>query len=62
MKKFYRVLNEKMITGICQDISDYTGIDVNIIRLITIIIGLCCPFTTVIIYFVASIVAPSKNY
>ena len=40
-KKLYRSTKDKMIAGVCGGLADYFGIDVSIIRVITVILTLC---------------------
>jgi phage shock protein C len=60
MKKLTRS-SYKQIGGVCQGISEFTDIDVTIIRLI--FVGLIfTPFPSIITYLICWIVIPKKYY
>lgn len=56
-KKLTRSRN-KMLGGVCAGIADYTGTDVNIIRLITVILAVVGFGSVVIVYVVAWFLLP----
>ncbi len=55
-KKLYRIRQGKMLGGVCMGLSQYLDIDVNVIRLLTILIG--CTGTGVVAYIAACILLP----
>ena len=60
MKKLYKLKEEEKICGVCAGISDITGFDVTIIRIITFI--LCWMYGTgIIVYFLFALLLPDKD-
>ena len=59
-KRLYRVNENKAIMGVCTGISEYTAIDVNIIRVLFVISALMSGFP-IILYIVMGVVLPIKE-
>jgi phage shock protein C len=60
--KFYRdKLNGKWM-GVCAGVTDYTGIDVTVIRIAVILLTVLGSGATLIAYVVAGMVAPKKPH
>ena len=57
--KFYRIRENKVIMGMCKGISEYTGISVLWVRILTVAYGLT--FIGAILYFLISICIPFKE-
>jgi len=59
-KKLYRSKDNRMICGICGGISNLTGVDVTIIRLIFAVVSFLLGFFIggLILYFIAAIIIP----
>jgi phage shock protein PspC (stress-responsive transcriptional regulator) len=55
-KKLYRIRQGRMIAGVCTGLSQYLDIDVNVIRLLAILLG--CTGTGVIVYIAACVLLP----
>ncbi|MDL2287001.1 PspC domain-containing protein [Eubacteriales bacterium OttesenSCG-928-G02] len=57
-KTLYKINEGKMLCGVCKGISEYLNLDVNIIRLLFIVVG----FTGVgiVLYLAAAILLPEK--
>ncbi|MCR8633714.1 PspC domain-containing protein [Paenibacillus radicis (ex Xue et al. 2023)] len=47
---------------ICGGIAEFLGISPTLVRLLMIIAGLCSFGTTVIVYFIASLLIPKQSY
>lgn len=60
MTKFYRDRRNGKWLGVCAGIADYTGIDVTVIRIITVLLTVLGSGATFIAYVVAAMVAPNK--
>ena len=56
-KKLYKNPREAVFCGVCAGFSEYTGLDVTIIRLLMVLLGLSG--NGIILYFIAAIVMPS---
>ncbi len=61
MSKLYRSSRNKMVTGLCGGLSEVFGLDVTILRVIVAISIPFSGFTTLFIYFVASLVIPKEG-
>lgn len=57
-KKLYKNRNHSMICGVCAGLADYTGIDVTVVRLLTVLLGITS--IGVILYIVAAIIMPDQ--
>lgn len=58
-KKLYKIKNGSKLSGVCTGLSAYMGIDVTIIRLITVILTLLGG-PGLIIYIIAAVVMPDE--
>jgi phage shock protein C len=60
MKKLYRSRDDKWIGGVCGGISDYTGVDANLIRLL-VVVGTVLGFGSLILaYIIAWVLIPAR--
>jgi len=57
-KKLYRIPEEGMILGVCSGIADYFDIDVNIVRILTVIFGISG--AGFIAYIIAGFIMPIR--
>lgn len=57
-KKLYRIMEGKMLCGVCTGVSEYFDLDVSIVRLITVVTA----FTSIglIAYIAAAFILPEK--
>ena len=55
-KMLYRIRQGKMLAGVCMGISEYLNVDVNVVRIATILLG--CMGAGVIAYIAACILLP----
>lgn len=60
MKKLYRSVTDKQISGLCGGIARYFNTDPTVVRLIALIAALCSFGTVVAVYLIASIVVPKE--
>ncbi len=60
-KRLYRVNENKVFFGVSGGIGEYFDIDVNIIRIIFVILALTGAGFPVIVYFVLAIILPVKE-
>ena len=58
--KFYRSIDDKKWMGVCAGIADYTGTDVNIVRVIAIVLTLVSGPWTFAAYFLTGWITPYK--
>jgi phage shock protein C len=61
MSKFTKNKKNGMIFGVCAGLSDYTGIDVSIIRLLTVFGAIVSGSLVFWIYLLLGIVLPRKE-
>ncbi len=59
VKKLYRNIENQVIMGVCSGLADYLVMDVNIVRLGTIIIAIIFP-PLLFVYIVAGLMLPIK--
>lgn len=57
MKKLYKIEEGKMICGVCTGVAEYLRLDVNVVRLVTVV-GACCGGIGLIAYIAAAILLP----
>lgn len=61
-KKLYKIEQGKILCGVCGGIAEYLNLDPNIIRLITVLIGIFTAFVpTLIAYIVMACILPDKS-
>lgn len=58
--KFYLDKQEAKISGVCAGISDYTGVDVTLVRIGLVILTVMATGMTIPAYFIAAWMAPVK--
>ncbi len=57
-KKWVRPTDRRVLAGVCQGLSDYSGVDVGIIRLIAVLIFLFSSGTIFVVYIIMIFVLP----
>ncbi|KZE36891.1 hypothetical protein AV656_14020 [Bhargavaea cecembensis] len=62
MRKFYRSTREKQLAGVLGGLSERYGIDVSILRIVTVLSGFFTSGITWMIYLVAAIVMPTDKH
>lgn len=61
-KKLYKIEQGKILCGVCGGIAEYLNLDPNIIRLITVLIGIFSAFFPMLIaYIVMACILPDKS-
>ena len=61
-KKLYKIEQGRVLCGVCGGIAEYLNLDPNIIRLLTVLIGIFSAFfPTLIAYIVMACVLPDKS-
>ena len=58
--KFYRDKQNAKISGVCAGIADYTGFDINLVRIIALVLAFATSGQLVFAYFIAAWLAPTK--
>lgn len=54
--------SDRALMGVCAGIADYTGVDLLLVRLLTVLLTLCGFGSTIIIYLLIGLLAPSNRY
>jgi len=49
------------IMGVCAGLADYSGIDLMLIRVLTVLLTLCGVGSTIILYLIVGLIAPSHR-
>lgn len=57
-KKLYKNPSNKMLCGVCSGLAKYFALDINIIRIIMVLLGLMGP--GIIIYIVCALMLPDE--
>ncbi|SEI98063.1 phage shock protein C (PspC) family protein [Bhargavaea ginsengi] len=61
MRRFYRSTREKQLSGVLGGLSERFGIDVSILRIVTVLSGFFTSGITWLIYLIAAIVMPTDK-
>lgn len=60
-KKIYRSRENKILTGVCGGLAEYFELDVNLVRVLTVVLGAMFTFVTVVAYIAAALLFPEKG-
>lgn len=61
-KKLYKIEQGRILCGVCGGIAEYLNLDPNIIRLITILIGIFTAFFPLLVaYVIMACILPDKS-
>lgn len=60
MKRLFKNSENKLISGVCQGLSEYLNVDVTVIRLIWVVVTLCSAGLGIIGYIIAAVIMPDK--
>ena len=58
-KKLYRIMEGKLIAGVCTGLAEYFRLDVTLIRLIWALVA-CCAGTGLIAYIICAFLIPER--
>lgn len=50
------------IMGVCAGLADYSGIDLMLIRVLVVLLTLCGVGSTIILYLLVGLIAPSNRF
>ena len=53
--------NDRVLMGVCAGLADYTGVDLLLIRVITVLLTLFGVGSTIILYLLVGLLAPSNR-
>lgn len=62
MTKLYRSTSNSRLTGLCGGLAEYLGISSGLVRFLMVIAAFCSFGTTVLLYFIASLLIPKRYY
>jgi phage shock protein C len=54
--------SEGKIMGVCAGLADYSGIDLMLIRVLAVLLTLCGVGSTIILYLLVGLIAPSNRF
>lgn len=60
MKRFYRSVRDKQISGLCGGIANYFNVDATFVRLIALVFALMSFGTFIFLYIAATLVVPKE--
>ena len=49
------------LMGVCSGLADYTGVDLMLIRVLTVLLTVCGVGSTIILYLLVGLLAPSSR-
>ena len=58
-RRLCKDIRNKKIAGVCAGMAEYFDIDVTIMRLLWVILGLCC-LSGVVLYIIAALIMPEN--
>ncbi len=50
------------IMGVCAGLADYSGIDLSLIRIAAVLLTLCGVGSTILLYLLVGLIAPSNRF
>lgn len=62
MNKLYRSRTDNKMTGLCGGIADWLGLNATLVRFMVVIAAFCSFGTTMLLYFIVSLVVPKEPY
>ncbi|MED4602319.1 PspC domain-containing protein [Paenibacillus validus] len=62
MNRLYRSRTDNKMTGLCGGIADWLGLNATLVRLLVVIAAFCSFGTTMLLYFIVSLVIPKAPY
>lgn len=60
-KKIYRSRENKVLTGVCGGLAEYFELDANLVRVLTVVLGVMFTFVTIAAYIAAALLFPEKE-
>lgn len=54
--------SEGKILGVCAGLADYSGMDLMLVRVLTVLLTVCGVGSTIILYLLVGLIAPSNRY
>jgi phage shock protein C len=52
--------SEGKLMGVCAGLADYSGIDLTLIRVLTVLLTLCGVGSTIVLYLIVGLLAPAR--
>jgi phage shock protein C len=52
--------SEGKLMGVCAGLADYSGIDLTLIRILTVLLTLCGVGSTIVLYLIVGLLAPAR--
>jgi phage shock protein PspC (stress-responsive transcriptional regulator) len=60
-KRLYRSRTDRILAGVCGGLAKYFNIDPVLVRILTVVIGLVIPGSTIIAYIIMAIIVPLEE-
>lgn len=60
--KFRLNKTDGKIMGVCAGLSDYSGMDLTLIRILAVALTLCGVGSTILLYLIVGMIAPSNRF
>ncbi len=61
-KRLYRSRTDRKLCGVCAGIANYLNIDPTVIRLITVLIGVCTIGSMLLAYIILALIIPEEPF
>ena len=61
-KRLYRSRTDRKLCGVCAVIANYLNIDPTVIRLITVLIGVCTIGSMLLAYIILALIIPEEPF
>lgn len=61
MKKLYRSVDDRMLSGVCGGLGDYFNIDSTLIRLLLVTALFFSAGTMIFVYIIAAVIIPNRT-
>ncbi|AZS13523.1 PspC domain-containing protein [Paenibacillus lutimineralis] len=60
MKKLYRSVTNRQVSGLCGGIAAWLGVDPTVVRLVAVVAALCSFGTVIALYLIATLIVPKE--
>ncbi|MCZ8522940.1 MULTISPECIES: PspC domain-containing protein [Paenibacillus] len=62
MRRWYRSVSDKKITGLCGGLAQYMGIDATLLRLLVVVLTFVSSGSLILFYFLAALMVPKEPF
>ncbi|AEI46156.1 PspC domain-containing protein [Paenibacillus mucilaginosus] len=62
MKRWYRSVSDKKLTGLCGGLAQYLNLDPTLLRVLVVILTFASSGSLILFYFLAALMVPKEPY